>query len=422
MTGSRLLSALAAILLPALPGAAAGPFTVSGSERTDAAGNRILDVAFRIPAGHYLYAEQISARGADGKPLDAASLPAPHRKSDPFSGEEVGVYDSDTTLSYVAPPPTKDAGVLGEVSFQGCNDQICFLPETVRLLRAGPETTAPVTPTPAPDSAIEGFSVKRRASGFLPPSEFAAFLEGTEDGVKAPGARSPWIVLLLILGGGLMLNLTPCVLPMIPVNIAILGAGARGGSRTRGLLLGATYGLGICLAYGALGLIVVLTGAKFGSLNASPLFNLASAALFLFMALAMFGVFNVDLSRYQSRVGVAKPRKGGVTAAFILGSVSALLAGACVAPVLIWVLVLATDLHAGGRQIGLLLPFIICAGMALAVRRSGAFFPAETRPLDEHRQVHLRGDNCGNGHLVRGHGNQAPDQFGTRILLGGDPA
>src|SRR5205823_202876 len=83
------------------------------------------------------------------------------------------------------------------------------------------------------------------------------------------------------------LNLTPCVLPMIPINLAIIGAGAHAGSRGRGFLLGAAYGAAMALVYGALGVIVILTAGTFGTINSSPWFNLAIAVIFVVLGLAM---------------------------------------------------------------------------------------------------------------------------------------
>ena len=86
--------------------------------------------------------------------------------------------------------------------------------------------------------------------------------------------RGPLAILLLVLVGGLALNLTPCVLPMIPINLAIIGAGAQAGSRGRGFLLGSAYGGAMALVYGVLGLVVILTAGTFGTINSSPWFNL----------------------------------------------------------------------------------------------------------------------------------------------------
>jgi thiol:disulfide interchange protein len=161
---------------------------------------------------------------------------------------------------------------------------------------------------------------------------------------------------------------------MIPINLAIIGAGAQAGSKQRGFALGATYAAGMAIAYGVLGLVVVLTGSKFGTLNSSPWFNLGIASVFLFLALAMFDVVNVDLSRFQgggSAVG-SSGSKSKFIVAYTMGTVAALLAGACVAPVVISVLLQATTLHAKGVTIGLLLPFLLGLGMGLPWPFAGA--------------------------------------------------
>ena len=112
--------------------------------------------------------------------------------------------------------------------------------------------------------------------GYLPSGDFLQFISDAESGVVSKGlfdGRGPVAILLIVLLGGLALNLTPCVLPMIPINLAIIGAGANAGTRRRGFLLGSTYGAAMALVYGVLGLVVVLTAGTFGSLNASPWFN-----------------------------------------------------------------------------------------------------------------------------------------------------
>ena len=120
--------------------------------------------------------------------------------------------------------------------------------------------------------------------GYMSTSEFLTFIRNAEAGVKERGmfeGRGPVAILLLVLIGGLALNLTPCVLPMIPINLAIIGAGAQAQSRGRGFLLGSAYGGAMALVYGVLGLIVILTAGTFGTINSSPWFNLGIAILFV---------------------------------------------------------------------------------------------------------------------------------------------
>src|SRR4030095_4430190 len=100
--------------------------------------------------------------------------------------------------------------------------------------------------------------------------------------------------------GGLALNLTPCVLPMIPINLAIIGAGAQASSRGRGFWLGLAYGGAMAVVYGVLGLIVILTAGTFGTINSSAWFNLGIAVLFVVLGLAMFDVLLIDFSQYSS--------------------------------------------------------------------------------------------------------------------------
>ena len=123
------------------------------------------------------------------------------------------------------------------------------------------------------------------------------------------------LAIIFILIGGLALNLTPCVLPMIPINLAIIGAGSQSGSKARGFALGATYGLGISLVYGLLGVVVVLTGSQFGTIQANPWFNLVIALIFTVLALAMFDVIQIDFSRFQSRMSGGEKKQGSFVVA-----------------------------------------------------------------------------------------------------------
>jgi len=165
--------------------------------------------------------------------------------------------------------------------------------------------------------------------------------------------------------GGFLLNLTPCVLPMIPINLAIIGAGTQSGSKVKGFILGGIYGLGIALTYGILGLVVILTGSQFGTLNSSPWFNISIALVFVVLGLAMFDVIMIDFTKYQHSAVDGHVKKGTFFTAFFMGCIAALLAGACVAPVVIYVLLLSTTMYSDGIFIALFLPFLLGLGMGL---------------------------------------------------------
>jgi len=378
---------LALIVTSAHLGWAQNPFTVT-PRLEKAAGPRVLHVTFGVPTNHVLYADKLAFRLGDNQAPVTFELPQPQTIHDRFSGKEKKVYPQSFEATY--PLGSETVGDLKlTVHFQGCDPANCFFPEEQTYLISAIGTIARLD-EPAEEANSEtnsewqtasaGFSVASRGSGYLNEKEFLGFLDKAKSGgVTAEGGniRSGfWGVLLtmgLIVLGGVALNLTPCILPMIPINLAIIGAGAQAGSKKRGFALGATYAAGMAIAYGVLGLVVVLTGSKFGTLNSSPWFNLGIASVFLFLALAMFDIVSVDLSRFQNgSSGNGSTSRSKFVVAYTMGTVAALLAGACVAPVVISVLLQATTLHAKGITVGLLLPFLLGLGMGLPWPFAGA--------------------------------------------------
>jgi thiol:disulfide interchange protein len=230
---------------------------------------------------------------------------------------------------------------------------------------------------------LADFEVLSTTAGYLRSNAFLEFVQNAERGIKEKGlfeGRGPLAIVLIVLLGGLALNLTPCVLPMIPINLAIIGAGAQASSRSRGFLLGTAYGGAMALVYGVLGLIVILTAGTFGTINSSPWFNLGIAILFVVLGLAMFDVLLIDFSSYSSRFSADDKSRGTFLLAFTMGAVAALLAGACVAPVVIQVVLFSSNLYATGTTIALALPFCLGIGMAIPWPIAGAGLAALPKP------------------------------------------
>ena len=244
--------------------------------------------------------------------------------------------------------------------------------------------SSPVATPPSRDDAslLDDFVVASTDGGYMSTSKFLTFIRNAEAGVKPRGmfeGRGPFAILLLVLIGGLALNLTPCVLPMIPINLAIIGAGAQAQSRGRGFLLGSAYGAAMAFVYGVLGVVVILTAGTFGTINSSPWFNLGIAILFVVLGLAMFDLLLIDFSKYSTRIGRPGSR-GSVMLAFTMGAVAALLAGACVAPVVIQVVLFSSNLYATGTRVALALPFFLGIGMAIPWPIAGAGIAALPKP------------------------------------------
>ncbi len=336
--------------------------------------------------------------------------------------QPLAVFEGDVAIGVTVRLPADargDVSIPARFRYQACDDKICFMPRTLptgwtvpvsstggaadpahAALVAGipfgkgrpPDPDMPEPPLPgsaepgASSSAtsasatglmasLDRFELRGSAGGYMGVNEFLTFVSDAKAGVRQKGLfedRGPLAILAIVFLGGLALNLTPCVLPMIPINLAIIGAGAQAGRRSRGLVLGAAYGGAMAVVYGALGLVVILTAGTFGTINASPWFNAAIAALFVVLGLAMFDVINVDFSKWSSRIRFGPESRGSVALAFSMGAVAALLAGACVAPVVIQVVLFASDLYANGTAVALALPFVLGLGMALPWPLAGA--------------------------------------------------
>jgi len=323
-------------------------------------------------------------------------------------GVQLGVADD-------VPPGAID--VSARLRYQACDERVCYIPVTVSTGWALPVVTAdaavavrdpevfagiafgtgdappaPVAvaagpaaaaPTGDPLALIDQFTLAGGTGGYLGSEAFLGFIQDAESGVVQQGwfeGRSLFAILFIVLVGGLALNLTPCVLPMIPINLAIIGAGAQAGSRRRGFLLGSAYGAAMALVYGVLGVVVILTAGTFGTINASPWFNVAIAAVFVVLGLAMFDVFTIDFSRWSTRFHVGSQSRGTFLLAFGMGSVAALLAGACVAPVVIQVVLFSSSLYTAGTPAALALPFLLGLGMALPWPIAGAGISAMPKP------------------------------------------
>lgn len=357
-------------------------------------------VQANIPEKCYLYADKtkITVTGADGQEAKLLNSPEKVEHNDEFTGKAMIYPKQVLTWRWQVTPQGYPYAV--RIKTTGCrentkeNPGVCFPPQKLLLMvkKAETQITTPAqgSPEKKPDrlpeqlaQALKNFTIIDNQSGYMKPNDFVAFLKNdkkSDDPDKSLAAHGIIIMLLLVLLGGLGLNLTPCVLPMIPINLAIIGAGDQADNKWRGFSRGGAYGLGIALAYGALGLIAVLTGARFGSLNSSPYFNIVIGLIFLALGLAMFDIFNIDFSRFSSGKPGKTSGKAPVVTAFIMGIVAALLAGACVAPVVIAVLIYAASLYSSGNIFGLLLPFVLGIGMALPWPFAGAGMAVIPKP------------------------------------------
>jgi thioredoxin:protein disulfide reductase len=375
------------------------------------------------PRDPALIATALTVEAPEGVRVTRLIYPHPTDFEQQGQAEPLAVFEHEfvvgAELEIEADVPAGPLVIPARLRYQACDDKVCFRPITATVtwtlqvgaaagstasasgdvftrLSEGRRTDVPAVASPLPASSspaappetrdvhaqLDDFEVLASTGGYLGSRDFMRFIRDAEAGIVQRGlfeGRGPLAILVIILLGGLLLNLTPCVLPMIPINLAIIGAGAQAGSRRRGFLLGSTYGAAMAIVYGALGLVVILTAGTFGTINASPWFNVSIAILFVVLGLAMFDVITIDFSRFGNRLQ-APARRGTFAVAFTMGAVAALLAGACVAPVVIQVVLFSSSLYASGTALALALPFVLGLGMALPWPIAGAGLAALPKP------------------------------------------
>ena len=181
----------------------------------------------------------------------------------------------------------------------------------------------------------------------------------------------PLIALGLLFGAGVLTSLTPCIYPMIPITVGVIGgtAGSQA-SRRRTVMLTLTYVTGLAMFYAILGVIAGLTGSLFGTISASPWARLAIGNLLLLFGLAMLDVIPVSAPR-RLLDWAAGLEGGSLPAVFLLGATSGIVAAPCGAPafaaVLTWVA------GTGSGLLGFLYLFVFSLGMTALLVVVGLF-------------------------------------------------
>ncbi len=150
-------------------------------------------------------------------------------------------------------------------------------------------------------------------------------------GFEAYLSGSPVMAYVMAYVSGLVVSLTPCIYPMIPVTVAFI-SGQSAGSKSRGLILSVFYVLGTSLTYTVLGSVAALTGQFFGSIQTNPWTYLFMANICIIMGLSMLDVFTLSFPQLMS-FGGGNPKKGYL-GSFMIGAAFGLALGPCTAPVL----------------------------------------------------------------------------------------
>ena len=376
---------------------------LEGPDSVEAGTPATFTVEVSILPDHVLYQERADValgENAKGITLGTVSMPPTKRKFDKLLGKEVDYWDRETlTLSI----PVTFEGKAGKrtlelvVTHQACNPCLCLFPTPTTLTKSvtvTQKTAAAPSPSPSPSPSPLSRSPSLSPSPSPSPTALASASAASADPGDPDAGSSSALTnqdamaeliasnFLLALGvaflGGLLISLTPCVYPMIPITIAVIGNQAsRGGQasaaegRWRGFGLSLVYVLGITAVYATLGVIAAKSGREFGFLLQSPWVRLGVAAVFVALAASMFGAFNIQLpAALQTRLSTYQG--GGTAGVFVTGLFAGIVAGPCTAPVLIGILV-AIGSGAVGVRGGFALMTAFSLGMGVLFVALGTF-------------------------------------------------
>jgi thiol:disulfide interchange protein len=172
----------------------------------------------------------------------------------------------------------------------------------------------------------------------------------------------------LCFAAGVASSFTPCIYPLIPVTISVLGS-RDAESKVRGFLLTLSYVCGIATTYAALGMAAALTGSLFGSFSSNPWVLIGVGAVVMAMALNMLDVFQINFSRLT--VGNGSRGRRGLLSNFLYGLTFGLIASPCTAPPLAVILAWVGSTH--NLVLGPLLLFVFALGMGAILVLIGTF-------------------------------------------------
>ena len=177
-------------------------------------------------------------------------------------------------------------------------------------------------------------------------------------------SSSPLTAIPLVFLAGVLTSLTPCIYPMIPITAAIVGGQSVGGEaapRWRTVALTGAYVLGLASVYSLLGLVAGVTGTMFGTISTNPWLYFAMANVLVLAALSMLDVIPVRLPSSVMRRAATAGTGGRAAGAFVMGSMSGLVAAPCGAPVMAAVLTWVST--TGSAALGFVYLFVFSLGM-----------------------------------------------------------
>ena len=324
-------------------------------------GGGLIEARIEIAPGYHLYRDRVSAEvdGAAGKgTLGAVVVPAGRVVYDTTFEKNVEVLEGSVAMQLPVAQAGGDFRVL--VSYQGCADKgLCYPPQTA-VIAAGVQGGQVVNAVwRGEDSAATAAATPALPVAAAPVSESARVESALKSG-SLPTIAGVFLV------AGLLLAFTPCTLPMVPILSSIIVGQGAPVSRLRGFTMALAYSLGMALVYTGFGVVAGLLGEGLAAALQNPWMLGAFALMLAALSLSMFGVYQLQMPGFiQTRLTETSGRMPGgkFIGVFVMGGLSALIVGPCVAAPLAGALVFISQTK--NVVIGGLALFSLAMGMSV---------------------------------------------------------
>lgn len=279
------------------------------------------------PNDEYLIPTKMSIKSKNDFTLIKVIYPKPHDIDLAFSEQPVSVFEGESKFFGLVQVPKELA--VGNYEFeiifeyQACNDQTCLPPKRVKVPFKFEIVDANTPIIQINSELFEGIDFKMEV------------LEKKKNESSLIDEGNLFLTFILIFFGGLALNLTPCVYPLIPITVGFFGGQSE--QKTGKLfLLSSLYVLGMAITYSAIGVVTALSGSLFGAALQNPFVLILIALVLISLSLSMFGLYEFQLpAPLVAKFGGAK---GGLIGALFMGLTMGIVAAPCIGPFVIGLL------------------------------------------------------------------------------------
>ncbi|MFO7640757.1 MAG: protein-disulfide reductase DsbD [Candidatus Competibacteraceae bacterium] len=325
-----------------------------------------VEARWLIAPGYYLYRDKfrLELLDAEGMAIAATEIPPGEFKDDPFFGPQQVFHGEATATARLRRESASAQSVRIKLDYQGCAEiGVCYPPLSQTVAVSLPAMTSPTGPLSMKGEGESMGELKSEPAGGEAEQDRLARLLGEQRFLAIPA----------FFGFGLLLAFTPCVFPMIPILSSLLAG--QGATLTRGRAFGLSlsYVLAMALTYTSAGMLAALLGQNLQAWFQNPWVLVAFSGLFVLLALSMFGFYELQVpAALQSRLATWSHRQygGQHTGAAIMGFLSALIVGPCVAPPLIGALTFIAV--TGDLTLGAVALFALSLGMGAPLLVIGA--------------------------------------------------